>query len=113
MQQRTLGTGGLIVSAIGYGCMGLERVYGPATDRQEGVRIIRAAFERGVTHFDTAEVLRSLNQRGPRRRGARAHSRAGLDCDEVRLGASTPQPGRAQARSTADPSTFGASSTPC
>ena len=56
MQQRTLGTGGLIVSAIGYGCMGLERVYGPATDRQEGVRIIRAAFERGVTHFDTAEV---------------------------------------------------------
>ncbi len=59
MQQRTLGTGGLIVSAIGYGCMGLERVYG-ATDRQEGVRIIRAAFERGVTHFDTAEVYGPL-----------------------------------------------------
>jgi aryl-alcohol dehydrogenase-like predicted oxidoreductase len=44
------------MSAIGYGCMGLESVYGPATDRQEGIRIIRAAFERGVTHFDTAEV---------------------------------------------------------
>ena len=56
MQQRTLGRGGLDVSAIGYGCMGLERVYGPATDRYEGIRIIRAAFERGVTHFDTAEV---------------------------------------------------------
>lgn len=56
MQKRTLGKGGLEVSAVGYGCMGLEAVYGPATDRQEGVRIIRAAFERGVTHFDTAEV---------------------------------------------------------
>jgi aryl-alcohol dehydrogenase-like predicted oxidoreductase len=56
MQKRTLGKGGLEVSAIGYGCMGLERVYGPATDRQEGVRIIRAAFDRGVTHFDTAEA---------------------------------------------------------
>jgi aryl-alcohol dehydrogenase-like predicted oxidoreductase len=56
MQKRTLGHGGLEVSAIGYGCMGLESVYGPATDRQEGIRIIRAAFERGVTHFDTAEV---------------------------------------------------------
>ena len=56
MDTRTLGTGGLVVSAIGYGCMGLEAVYGPATDRQEGVRLIRAAFERGVTHFDTAEA---------------------------------------------------------
>ena len=56
MQKRTLGKSGLDVSAIGYGCMGLEAVYGPATDRQEGVRIIRAAVERGVTHFDTAEV---------------------------------------------------------
>ena len=56
MQKRTLGKNGLEVSAIGYGCMGLEAVYGPATDRTEGARIIRAAFERGVTHFDTAEV---------------------------------------------------------
>ena len=56
MRTRTLGTNGLEVSAIGYGCMGLEAVYGPATDRAEGARIIRAAFERGVTHFDTAEV---------------------------------------------------------
>jgi aryl-alcohol dehydrogenase-like predicted oxidoreductase len=56
MQTRTLGKGGLEVSAMGYGCMGLESVYGPSTDRQEGVRLIRAAFERGVTHFDTAET---------------------------------------------------------
>jgi aryl-alcohol dehydrogenase-like predicted oxidoreductase len=56
MQTRTLGSSGLTVSAIGYGCMGLEAVYGPATDRQEGVRLIRAAVDRGVTHFDTAEV---------------------------------------------------------
>jgi aryl-alcohol dehydrogenase-like predicted oxidoreductase len=56
MEMRTLGTAGLEASAIGYGCMGLETVYGPATDRHEGVRIIRAAFERGVTHFDTAEA---------------------------------------------------------
>ena len=55
MQTRTLGRNGLDVSAIGYGCMGLERVYGPATDRQESVRLIRAAFEGGVTHYDTAE----------------------------------------------------------
>jgi aryl-alcohol dehydrogenase-like predicted oxidoreductase len=56
METRTLGHPGLTVSAIGYGCMGLETVYGPATDRQEGMRLIRAAVERGVSHFDTAEV---------------------------------------------------------
>jgi aryl-alcohol dehydrogenase-like predicted oxidoreductase len=55
MKKRTLGHN-LEVSAIGYGCMGLEPVYGPATDRQEGIRIIHAAVERGVTFFDTAEV---------------------------------------------------------
>jgi aryl-alcohol dehydrogenase-like predicted oxidoreductase len=54
MQKRTLGD--LEVSALGYGCMGLETVYGPATDRQEGKRIICAAYERGVTLFDTAEA---------------------------------------------------------
>ena len=54
MQKRKLGE--LEVSAIGYGCMGLSYGYGPATDRQEGIRIIRAAAERGVTIFDTAEA---------------------------------------------------------
>jgi aryl-alcohol dehydrogenase-like predicted oxidoreductase len=56
MKTRTLGVGQLMVSAIGYGCMGLEAVYGPATDRRQGIAIIRAAVERGVTLFDTAEA---------------------------------------------------------
>src|SRR3954466_773946 len=56
MKQRRLGKNGPEVSAIGYGCMGLDYGYGPATDRQEGIRIIRAAVERGVTFFDTAEA---------------------------------------------------------
>src|ERR1700740_3636751 len=56
MQKRQLGKSGLEVSALGYGCMGLESVYGPAADRQKGVKLIRAAFERGVTFFDTAEA---------------------------------------------------------
>lgn len=56
MQTRVLGRNGIEVSAIGYGCMGLESVYGPATDRQEAIKIIRAAFDRGVTLFDTAEA---------------------------------------------------------
>jgi len=56
MRKRTLGRSGIEVSALGYGCMGLESVYGPATDREEGIRIIRAAFDRGITFFDTAEA---------------------------------------------------------
>ena len=56
MKTRTLGNGKLVVSAIGYGCMGLEGVYGPGADRQEGIALIRAAVERGVTLFDTAEA---------------------------------------------------------
>jgi len=56
MKTRTLGHSGLAVSAIGYGCMGLEAVYGPATDRQKGIDVIRAAVDRGVTLFDTAEA---------------------------------------------------------
>jgi aryl-alcohol dehydrogenase-like predicted oxidoreductase len=53
MQKRKLGN--LEVSALGYGCMGLNYGYGPATDRSEAIRIIRVAAERGVTFFDTAE----------------------------------------------------------
>lgn len=54
MQKRSIGD--LEVSAIGLGCMGLSHGYGPAVDKQAGVALIRAAFERGVTFFDTAEV---------------------------------------------------------
>jgi aryl-alcohol dehydrogenase-like predicted oxidoreductase len=56
MQKRKLGNGGLEVSAIGLGCMGLSFGYGPAVERQAGISLIRAAFERGVTFFDTAEA---------------------------------------------------------
>jgi aryl-alcohol dehydrogenase-like predicted oxidoreductase len=54
MQQRQLGN--LEVSALGLGCMGLTFGYGPATDRREAIALIRAAVERGITFFDTAEV---------------------------------------------------------
>jgi aryl-alcohol dehydrogenase-like predicted oxidoreductase len=56
MKQRKLGNSNLEVSAIGLGCMGLSFGYGPAVDKAEGISLIRAAVERGVTFFDTAEV---------------------------------------------------------
>ena len=56
MQQRQLGNSGLMVSAIGLGCMGLSSGYGQVTETSEAVALIRAAVERGVTFFDTAEV---------------------------------------------------------
>ncbi|QND38796.1 aldo/keto reductase [Rhizobium leguminosarum bv. viciae] len=56
MQKRELGKSGLQVSAIGLGCMGLSYGYGPATDIQEATALIRRAFERDVTFFDTAEA---------------------------------------------------------
>ena len=56
MKKRQLGHSDLEVSALGFGCMGLSYGYGPATDRQEAIKLIRAAHERGVTFFDTAEA---------------------------------------------------------
>src|SRR5581483_4453034 len=56
MQKRKLGNSKLEVSAIGFGCMGLSFGYGPAVEKQQGISLIRAAVERGVTFFDTAEV---------------------------------------------------------
>jgi len=56
MQKRKLGTGNLEVSALGLGCMGLSFGYGQPVDKQQGISLIRAAVERGVTFFDTAEV---------------------------------------------------------
>jgi aryl-alcohol dehydrogenase-like predicted oxidoreductase len=56
MQKRTLGKSGLEVSAIGLGCMGMSFGYGPASDKQEMIKLIHAAVEKGVTFFDTAEV---------------------------------------------------------
>ena len=56
MQKRNLGNGGLQVSALGLGCMGLSFGLGPATDRRQAIALIRAAVERGVTLFDTAQA---------------------------------------------------------
>jgi aryl-alcohol dehydrogenase-like predicted oxidoreductase len=56
MLKRTLGNSGLEVSALGLGCMGLNYGYGQATDTQEAIKLIRTAYERGVTFFDTAQV---------------------------------------------------------
>jgi aryl-alcohol dehydrogenase-like predicted oxidoreductase len=56
MKKRKLGKNNLEVSTIGLGCMGLSSAYGKPVDRQEGISLIRAAVERGVTFFDTAEV---------------------------------------------------------
>src|SRR3954462_370088 len=56
MQKRVLGKGGLEVSAIGFGCMGLNFGYASSVSKEEGIALIRDAVERGVTFFDTAEV---------------------------------------------------------
>ncbi|MEX2150227.1 MAG: aldo/keto reductase [Steroidobacteraceae bacterium] len=56
MRKRKIGNSGLEVSALGLGCMGLSSGYGPATDKSAAIALIRAAVERGVTFFDTAEV---------------------------------------------------------
>jgi len=55
MQKRTLGNNGLEVSALGLGCMGLSFGYGQPTEKNEAVKLLRSAYEQGVTFFDTAE----------------------------------------------------------
>ena len=60
MQKRILGKSGLEVSTLGFGCMGLNSGLGPATEKEEAIKVIRAAVEGGVTFFDTAEVYGPL-----------------------------------------------------
>ena len=62
MQKRKLGNSNLKVSALGYGAMGLSHSYGPATDRQQAIALVRAAAERGVTFFDTAQIYGAENE---------------------------------------------------
>lgn len=62
MKKRILGTSGPTVSEIGLGCMGLSFGYGPATDRDDAVKLIRAAHDLGVTFFDTAEAYGAANE---------------------------------------------------
>ena len=56
MQKRALGKSGLEVSALGLGCMGLSFGYGPAMDKQDAIKLLRAAYDKGVTFFDSAEA---------------------------------------------------------
>jgi aryl-alcohol dehydrogenase-like predicted oxidoreductase len=56
MEKRILGKSALEVSALGFGCMGLSYGYGPATEKEEAIKVIRAAYDGGVTFFDTAEA---------------------------------------------------------
>jgi aryl-alcohol dehydrogenase-like predicted oxidoreductase len=60
MKKRILGKSGLEVSELGFGCMGLSFSYGPPTEKQQAIKVIRSAFEQGVTFFDTAEVYGPL-----------------------------------------------------
>ena len=60
MKKRKLGNSNLEVSAIGFGCMGMSFGYGPASDKRQAISVIRAAFECGVTFFDTAEAYGPL-----------------------------------------------------
>jgi len=62
MKKRTLGRGGLEVSEIGLGCMGLTYGYGPATDDETATKVIRSAYDHGVTFFDTAEAYGADNE---------------------------------------------------
>ncbi len=62
MKARILGSEGLEVSALGLGCMGLTFGYGPATDLRDGIALIRAAHERGITFFDSAEAYGAANE---------------------------------------------------
>jgi aryl-alcohol dehydrogenase-like predicted oxidoreductase len=62
VQKRTLGKSKLEVSAVGLGCMGLSHGFGPATNREQAIALIRAAVERGVTCFDTAQIYGTINE---------------------------------------------------
>lgn len=62
MKSRTLGSSGLKVSALGHGCMGLSFGYGPATDKEAAIKLIRAAYKQGITFFDTAEAYGAANE---------------------------------------------------
>ena len=87
MLKRKLGKDGMIVSAMGLGCMGMSWSYGPAKDKQEMIALIQGAVERGITFFDTAEVYGPLTNEESGRRSTLSVSGESRNCDQVRLGA--------------------------
>ena len=84
---RTLGTGdaALEVSAIGYGCMGLDSAWGTPMQPADAITLLRQAHDRGVTFFDTAEAYGQGSNEEPRRRSTRTDPRPGRDRHQVRL----------------------------
>jgi hypothetical protein len=112
MKKRVLGKGGLEVSALGYGAMGLSTAYGAATPNAEAIQLIRAAVERGVTFFDTAEAYGPFKNeelvgeaRSSRRepRGRRRGSHVRRPSRDRRGRGEDPNPRRASARSGVGP----------
>jgi aryl-alcohol dehydrogenase-like predicted oxidoreductase len=92
MEKRKLGSGGLEVSALGLGCMGLSFGYGPATDKEDAIHLIRAAYEQGVTFFDTAEAYGAANEEllgealAPFRKEVVIATKFGFEGGQVNLG---------------------------
>ena len=85
MQKRKLGKSNLEVSAIGLGCMGMSFSYGPPKDKQEMTSLLRAAVERGITFFDTAEVYGPVLERRACGRSPRSLPRKSGDRHQVRI----------------------------
>jgi aryl-alcohol dehydrogenase-like predicted oxidoreductase len=85
MKTRKLGNSNLEVSAIGFGCMGLNFGYATSLSKDEGIGLIRAAVERGVTFFDTAEVYGPFTNEEMVGEGVEADAGPGGDCNKVRL----------------------------
>jgi aryl-alcohol dehydrogenase-like predicted oxidoreductase len=83
MQKRTLGKSGLEVSALGLGCMGLSFGYGPATDRSAAVSLIRSAYDKGVTFFDTAECYGPFFERRGGGRSVETVPQGGCNCHQI------------------------------
>jgi aryl-alcohol dehydrogenase-like predicted oxidoreductase len=85
MQKRKLGKSNLEVSAIGLGCMGMSFGYGPPADKQEMISLIRAAVERGVTFFDTAEIYGPFTNEELVGEALAPDARASGDCHQIRF----------------------------
>src|SRR5512139_4125590 len=99
MQTRTLGKGGLEVSALGLGCMSMSFGYGPAGDTQEMISLIRSAVEHGVTYFDTAEVYGPFTNEelvgealAPVRHHVIIATKFGFDCEGGKQGGMNSRP---------------------